>query len=112
MIATINPATGEILKTFEPLNESQIDEKLACADAAFRTYRHTTCADRAAWMTRAAEILEAEKDAFARIMTLEMGKPLTAARAEAVKCATACRYYVQHAERLLADELVDTGGTM
>jgi len=63
-------------------------------------------------MNRAAEILEAEKDAFARIMTLEMGKPLEAARQEAAKCATACRYYVEHAERLLADELVDTGGPM
>ena len=63
-------------------------------------------------MSRAAEILEAEKDAFARIMTLEMGKPLEAARQEAAKCATACRYYVEHAERLLADELVDTGGPM
>ena len=61
-------------------------------------------------MGRAAEILEADKDTFARLMTLEMGKPLAAARAEAAKCATACRYYVEHAERLLADEPVDTGG--
>ena len=63
-------------------------------------------------MRRAAEILDKEKDAFARIMTLEMGKPLAAARAEAAKCATACRYYVEHAAHLLADELVDTGGPM
>ena len=112
MIATINPATGESLATFDPLTESQLDEKLARAAEAFRTYRHTTFAERAAWMRRAAEILETEKDAFARIMTLEMGKPLAAARQEAAKCATACRYYVEHAERLLADELVDTGGPM
>ena len=112
MIATINPATGDCLATFDPLTESQLDEKLARAAEAFRTYRHTKFAVRAVWMRRAAEILEAEKDAFARIMTLEMGKPLVAARQEAAKCATACRYYVEHAEHLLADELVDTGGPM
>jgi succinate-semialdehyde dehydrogenase/glutarate-semialdehyde dehydrogenase len=110
MIATVNPATGDCLKTFEPLTEAQLEEKLALAAEAFRTYRRTTFAERAGWMRRAAEILEAEKDAFARIMTLEMGKTLAAARQEAAKCATACRYYVEHAERLLADETVDTGG--
>ena len=112
MIATVNPATGDCLATFDTLTESQLDEKLARGAAAFVTYRRTTFAERAGWMNRAAEILEAEKDAFARIMTLEMGKPLESARQEAAKCATACRYYVEHAERLLADELVDTGGPM
>jgi succinate-semialdehyde dehydrogenase / glutarate-semialdehyde dehydrogenase len=110
MIATVNPATGERLDTFEPLTEAQLDDKIARSAGAFGTYRRTTFADRAAWMGRAAEILESEQDAFARIMTLEMGKPLSAARAEAAKCATACRYYVEHAERLLADEFVDLGG--
>jgi succinate-semialdehyde dehydrogenase/glutarate-semialdehyde dehydrogenase len=112
MIATVNPATGEIVAKFDSLTESQLDEKLARAAEAFRAYRHTTLAERAVWMRRAAEILETEQDALARIMTLEMGKPLKAARAEALKCATACRYYVEHAARLLADELVDTGGPM
>jgi succinate-semialdehyde dehydrogenase/glutarate-semialdehyde dehydrogenase len=112
MIATVNPATGDCVATFDTLTELQLDEKLARAAAAFLTYRRTTFAERAAWMSRAAEILEAEKDAFARIMTLEMGKPLEAARQEAAKCATACRYYVEHAEHLLADEMVDTGGPM
>jgi succinate-semialdehyde dehydrogenase/glutarate-semialdehyde dehydrogenase len=112
MIATINPATGEVVATYDALTESQLDGKLAGAVEAFRTYRHTTFAERTVWMRRAAEILEAEKDAFARIMTLEMGKPLAAARQEAAKSATACRYYVEHAERLLADELVETGVAM
>jgi succinate-semialdehyde dehydrogenase / glutarate-semialdehyde dehydrogenase len=112
MIATVNPATGDCLATFDALTETQLDEKLERAAEAFRTYRRTTFAERAAWMQRAAEILEAEIDAFARIMTLEMGKPLAAARQEAAKSATACRYYIEHAERLLADELVDTGGPM
>ncbi|MGD0776725.1 MAG: NAD-dependent succinate-semialdehyde dehydrogenase [Candidatus Solibacter sp.] len=112
MIATLNPATGERVATFDPLTESQLEEKLARAAEAFRAWRRTTFAQRAGWMLRAAEILEAEKDSLARIMTLEMGKPLAAARQEAAKCATACRYYVEHAERLLADELVETGGAM
>src|ERR1017187_7283200 len=112
MIASINPATGEIVATFDSLTESQLDEKLTRAAEAFRTYRHTRLTQREVWMRRAAEILETEQDAFGRIMTLEMGKPLASARAEAAKCATACRYYVEHAARMLADELVDTGGPM
>jgi succinate-semialdehyde dehydrogenase/glutarate-semialdehyde dehydrogenase len=109
MIATTNPATGEVRRTFEPLTDRQVDEKLACADHAFREYRHTAWADRARWLTAAAEILEAEKDRLGRVMTLEMGKTIGAARAEAAKCATACRYYAEHGERLLADEAMDAG---
>jgi succinate-semialdehyde dehydrogenase/glutarate-semialdehyde dehydrogenase len=112
MIATLNPATGERVATYDSLTESQLEEKLANSAEAFRTYRHTSFKERAAWMLRAAEILEMEQDSFARLMTLEMGKPLKAARQEAAKCATACRYYAEHAERLLADELVETGGDM
>src|ERR1017187_10868320 len=93
MIASINPATGDIVATFDSLTEPQLDEKLARAAEAFRTYRHTRLTQREVWMRRAAEILDREQDAFARIMTLEMGKPLAAARQEAAKCATACRYY-------------------
>ena len=110
VIASINPATGETLQTFEPLTDAQIDEKLARADQAFRTYRHTPLADRARWLAAAAGILEAEKDCLGRVMTLEMGKPIAAARAEAAKCALACRYYVEHGEKLMADEPVDAGG--
>src|SRR5215813_3090140 len=110
MIASINPATGETVATFEPLTSAQLEEKLARAAATFVTYRRTSFANRAAWLTRAAEILEAERDAFGRIMTLEMGKPIEAARQEAAKCALACRYYVEHGERLLADEAVELGG--
>ena len=60
-------------------------------------------------MLKAAEILERDKDKFAHLMTLEMGKPYKAAVAEAVKCTTACRYYAEHAEELLADEVIETG---
>jgi len=110
MIATVNPATGEIVARFDALSEAELDERLERATEVFQFWRHTTFAERAACMCRAAEILEADQDVFARLMTLEMGKTLAAARAEAVKCATACRYYVEHAERLLADEAVETNG--
>jgi succinate-semialdehyde dehydrogenase/glutarate-semialdehyde dehydrogenase len=109
VIASINPATGKTLRTFEPLTESRIDEKIACAEAAYRSYRRTAFADRARWLTAAADILESERDGLGRMMTLEMGKPIGAARAEAAKCALACRYYAENGERLLADEEVDAG---
>ena len=110
MIASINPATGETLRTFAELTPQEVEEKLARAETAYRGYRHTTFAERAAWLTKAAEILESEQARLGRIMTLEMGKPIGSARAEAAKCATACRYYAEHGERLLADEEVAAGG--
>src|SRR5712692_9674217 len=110
-LATINPATGEKLRSFEPLREEQIEEKLRRAAEAFREYRRTPFAERARRMSRAAEILESEKEAFGRLMTLEMGKPLKAAIEEAAKCALGCRYYAENAERFLADELVPTSAT-
>jgi succinate-semialdehyde dehydrogenase/glutarate-semialdehyde dehydrogenase len=108
-IATINPATGEVLKTFEPLTAAQIEEKLQLAASAFRAHRRTSFADRAAKMMRAAELMEEEQDECARLMTLEMGKTLKAAVGEALKCATGCRYYAENAEKFLADEIVETG---
>lgn len=110
-IATINPATGETLKTFEPLNETQIDQKLQRAADTFRTYRRTAFSERATMMQRAADILEARKREFGRLMTTEMGKPLSAAIAEAEKCAWVCRYYAEHAAQFLADEDVETNAS-
>jgi len=110
-IASINPATGETLRTFQALTESEVDTKLALAERAFRAYRRTSFAERAGMMMRAAEILETEKDKFARIMTTEMGKPLKAAGEEAAKCATVCRYCAATAERALANEEVATNAT-
>jgi succinate-semialdehyde dehydrogenase / glutarate-semialdehyde dehydrogenase len=108
-IATINPATGEVIKTFQPLSEAEIDTKLQLAVTAFQQERKTSFAQRANHMLKAAEILERDKKNFGRLMTLEMGKPYKAAVAEAAKCATACRYYAENAEKFLADEVVDTG---
>ena len=110
-IATINPATGEVLRVFEPLSDAQVDEKIALAATTFAEYRHASFADRRRWMLRAAEILENEKNDFGRLMTTEMGKTLRSAVDEAAKCAAGCRYYAENAERLLADEIVETGAT-
>ena len=107
-IASINPATGETLKTFSALSAAEIEQKLQLAAETFRTYRHTSFADRSRMMIHAAEILDAEKHEFAKVMTTEMGKPLKAAVSEAEKCALVCRYYADHAERHLADQVVET----
>jgi succinate-semialdehyde dehydrogenase / glutarate-semialdehyde dehydrogenase len=109
MIASINPATGETLFTFDAMTDAEVDAALARADSAWHMYRRTQLADRARWLAAAAGILEDEKDRLGRIMTIEMGKPIAAARAEAAKCALGCRYYAEHGERLLADEPVDAG---
>ncbi|HEV2130730.1 MAG TPA: NAD-dependent succinate-semialdehyde dehydrogenase [Longimicrobiaceae bacterium] len=107
-ILSTNPATGETLESFEPLSDAELEEKLRRAAATFEEHRRTSFAERAAKMQRAAELLEEEKERWGRLMTTEMGKPIRAAVAEAEKCAWVCRYYAEHAERFLADEVVET----
>jgi succinate-semialdehyde dehydrogenase/glutarate-semialdehyde dehydrogenase len=107
-IASINPTNGETLKTFEPHSADQLEKKLQLATDTFRSYRLTTFQQRAQMMSRAAEILENEKHAFGKLMTTEMGKPITGAIGEAEKCAWACRYYAENAETHLADQVVET----
>src|SRR6202158_6211791 len=108
-IATINPATGEVVKTFQPLSKAEIEKKLQLSVSAFKSERKTPFATRAKRMLKAAEILARDKDKVDPLMTLGMGKPYKAAVAEAVKCTTACRYYAENTERFLADEVVETG---
>src|SRR3989442_8459637 len=103
-ITTINPATGETLRTFTPLTPDQLEARLQCAATAYRRHWRTPFADRRRLMLEAAKILESEKEAFGRLMVTEMGKTLKAAVEEAAKCALGCRYYAEHAERFLADE--------
>ena len=107
-IATINPATGQVVRTFESLTDAQIEERVERAARTFIEYRNVPFGERARKMHKVAGILEDDKEALGRLMTLEMGKPLKAAVAEAAKCATACRYYAEHAEHFLADEVVET----
>ncbi len=108
-IATTNPATGEVLTTFEPLTDAEIDTRLAAAVQGFATLRRTSFADRAGWMRAAADILDAEQDRVATLMTTEMGKTLASAKAEVAKCAKACRFYAEHAEAFLASAPVEAG---
>ncbi|MEG8274755.1 NADP-dependent succinic semialdehyde dehydrogenase [Streptomyces sp. AHA2] len=103
-IATVNPANGETLKTYEAMGEEEIERRLRLAEATFRTYRTTTFEERARLMHRAADLLEEDQQDIARVMTTEMGKPIQQARAEAAKCAKAMRWYADHAGELLADE--------
>jgi succinate-semialdehyde dehydrogenase / glutarate-semialdehyde dehydrogenase len=110
-IATINPATGEVVKTFTALTDTQVDEKIAKAANVFQSFRKTSFADRARWMTRAGDILDAEKAELGRIMTLEMGKTLGSAIAEAEKCAGGCRYYAEHAANFIQDEVIETSAS-
>ncbi len=103
-IATINPATGATLKTYDEMSEAQLERSLAAAAAAAADYRLTSFDARTGWMRRAAGILDDEREQIAAMMTTEMGKTLAAARQEVAKCAAACRYYADHAAEFLADE--------
>ncbi|AQS70820.1 NADP-dependent succinic semialdehyde dehydrogenase [Streptomyces pactum] len=103
-IATVNPANGETLRTYEAMGEEEIERRLQLAEATFRTYRTTGFYERAGLMRRAADLLEADRKEIGQVITTEMGKPIKQARAEAAKCAKAMRWYADHAAELLADE--------
>src|ERR1700739_1707009 len=107
-IASVNPATGQVLRSFEPLSAAQIEAKLQLASDTFPKFRRLSFTERARMMSRAGEILEGEKEALGRLMTTEMGKTFKSATAEAAKCASVCRYYAENGERFLADEIVET----
>ncbi len=102
-IATINPATGEVVRTFEALTDAELAEKVALAQETFEQYRETSFEQRSHWLKAAAAILDAEKETFGKLMTLEMGKPLKAAIAEVEKCALVCHFYADHAAEFLKD---------
>jgi len=110
-IATINPATGQTIKTFEALTDAQVDQKIQLAGEVFPSFRKLSFATRAKMMLKAADILEDEKEALGRLMTLEMGKTYRSAVDEAVKSAWGCRYYAENAERFLADEAIETSAS-
>ncbi|MEV4756567.1 NADP-dependent succinic semialdehyde dehydrogenase [Micromonospora sp. NPDC049559] len=106
-IATINPTNGELVKSFDPMSDAQVDAAIGRADAAFHELHGTSFAQRAGWMVAAADLLDAERDEVARMMTTEMGKTYASAKAEVTKCAAACRFYAERAEAFLADEPAD-----
>ena len=106
-IATTDPRTGEVLKTFEPLSEAEIEDRVARAHAAAQAYRLTTFEQRAGWLRAAADVLDQRQDEIAELMTLEMGKTKRSSAAEIAKCSSGLRYYADHGERFMADEPVD-----
>jgi succinate-semialdehyde dehydrogenase/glutarate-semialdehyde dehydrogenase len=108
---SINAATGEVIAIFDPHDDAEVERRLQASSDAFRAHQRFPFAERAQRMLRAAEILENDEQRIGRLMTLEMGKPLTAACAEASKCALACRYYAEQAERALADEVIATNAS-
>jgi succinate-semialdehyde dehydrogenase / glutarate-semialdehyde dehydrogenase len=107
-LASINPATGELLRLYEQHPEEVIDQKLQLASETFQEYRNTSFIQRARMMSHAAETLEKGKDTLSRLMTDEMGKLLRAAIQEVEKCAFGCRFFAENAERFLADEEIKT----
>ena len=107
-IESINPATNKLLRRFEPLTNEAARQKIALAEEAFRSYAAVPLEHRALWMRKLSAVLEHETEDLATLITLEMGKPLEAARYEILKCADACRYYADHAARILAPESIPT----
>jgi succinate-semialdehyde dehydrogenase / glutarate-semialdehyde dehydrogenase len=110
-MSSVNPATGEVLARFDELTDAELERKLARAVETFRAWRRRPFAERATLMARAADVLEQRKEHWGRIMTSEMGKTLRSAIAEVEKCASACRFYAENAERFLADEELRSSAT-
>src|SRR5207248_360261 len=107
-IASINPATGEKVKEFAPFDDAEIEKRLKSAENAFRKYRRTAFSQRSELLEATAELLLQEKERLAEIITLEMGKLFPASVEEILKCAHACRFYAENAERFLEDETAQT----
>src|SRR5215831_9151231 len=103
-IASINPATGKVIRTYDELSARDVDGKLQHAVSAFRQHKHSAWAERARRMQQAAQILESEAETWAQLMVQEMGKPKKAAVSEAIKCASVCRHYAEQAQSYLADQ--------
>lgn len=108
---SVNPATSEIIATYDQMDPDRVNEVLAAASGAQREWRSAPFNDRSQVLRRAGDLLRERVDSYARLMTTEMGKPLGQARAEVEKCAWVCEYYAEHAARFLVSDPVeiDTG---
>ena len=103
-IAVVNPTTGAIEEEFTAHTPAEVQDRLAKAQAAYQVLRRTPYDQRAAWMNKAADLMEADVDKLATMIVREMGKPITQARGEALKCVKNMRFYAGNAEAFLADE--------
>ncbi|MFW5707115.1 MAG: NAD-dependent succinate-semialdehyde dehydrogenase [Bacteroidota bacterium] len=111
MFRSINPATGEVVATYSPHSTEEVNDIVEQTQSAWLKWKDTSFAERSALMRMAGDVLENRKEKYARLMVLEMGKTLKQARAEVEKCALVCRYYADHAEGFLSDELIETEAT-
>jgi succinate-semialdehyde dehydrogenase/glutarate-semialdehyde dehydrogenase len=110
-IRSVNPANGSLLREYIPLTEDALLRKIGLAHMAFGKYADVPLSHRVLCMRKLAHMLEHETADLAALITAEMGKPIKQARAEIVKCASACRYYADNAARILAPEPVDVGSS-
>src|SRR5579863_2912015 len=110
-IATVNPTTGETEKVFEPDSDEQVEAKLALAARAFAAYGVTSFQERARLANGAADLLDGELSRIPQTRTTEMGKTFASAKGEVAKCASALRWFAEHAESMLADEIVTTSAS-
>jgi len=107
-LVTTNPATGETLKTYDEMDHREVESIIEQSHEAFFAWRETPFAHRAGLLRKLASVLRDDRDQLATIMTREMGKPITQARAEIEKCAIGCDYYAEHGEAFLKPEMAET----
>jgi succinate-semialdehyde dehydrogenase/glutarate-semialdehyde dehydrogenase len=107
-IKSVNPATGEIIKTFTSLTNAEIEHKLSKGAEAFKEYRLTSLESRREKLFKASEVLESSAQKWAEIITLEMGKPIKQSLAEVNKCSLVCRYYAEQGEKFLTPKYIET----
>ncbi|WP_234572754.1 NAD-dependent succinate-semialdehyde dehydrogenase [Rhodohalobacter sp. 614A] len=105
---TINPATGEKIKTFDELSDADINKAIEKADSAFQSWKKTSFSERAELLKKVGELLRDRKEELGKLMTLEMGKPIKEGISEAEKCAWVCDFYAENAENFLSEEPVES----
>ena len=110
-LRSVNPATGQTVHEYAEAAEQEVSAVLSEAARAFADWKTTAFDARAAHLRRAGQVLLARQDELARLMALEMGKPLAQGRAEADKCALVCDFYAEQAEQFLAPRSIPTDGS-
>lgn len=107
-LKTVNPATGELVKSFDEMTKKEVDDVIDHAHDAFLSWREVPYAERSKLMMNAANVLKEKKEEYGKILTLEMGKPIKQAISEVEKCAWVCEYYAENAEKILKNEMIET----
>jgi succinate-semialdehyde dehydrogenase/glutarate-semialdehyde dehydrogenase len=107
-IKSVNPANGKLIKTYQELNPEEVNQKIAESHPAWENWRKVSFIERANSMLKLGELLKTKKEAIAKVMTLEMGKPIKESIAEVEKCATVCEYYARHSADFLKDKIIET----